>query len=91
MAKVIMTIAPEDGMCFESIMSFKTENYIGIWNNATDEFMLIRQSACRGYFEPYFLEGTYDELRELDDAVYETVEEHITEVFNHSNYTFELN
>lgn len=90
MAKVIMTIAPEDGMCFENIMSFKTESYIGLWNNVIDRFMLMNQSNYNGYFEPYTLEGNYEELIELDEAVYELIDEHITEVFDHSNYKIEL-
>lgn len=90
MAKVIMTIAPEDGMCFDNIMSFKTESYIGLWNNVIDKFMLMNQSIYNGYFEPYVLEGDYEELRDLDEAVYELIDEHIIEVFDHSNYKIEL-
>lgn len=88
MAKVIMTIAPEDGMCFEDIFSFKTENYVGIWDTPCDKFMLIRKSSR--YFEPWYLEGKYESLRELDDDVFELCEEHITEVFNRADYTITL-
>ena len=90
MAKVIMTIAPEDDMCFDNIMSFKTESYIGLWNNVADRFMLMNRSVYSGYFEPYILEENYENLRDLDEAVYELVDEHITEVFDHSNYKIEL-
>lgn len=90
MAKVIMTIAPEDDMCFDNIMSFKTESYIGLWNNVADRFMLMNRSIYNGYFEPYILEENYENLRDLDEAVYELVDEHITEVFDHSNYKIEL-
>ena len=88
MAKVILTIAPEDGMFFEDIMSFKTENYVGIWDNAKGSFMLMRQSGR--YFEPWYLEGNYENLQELDNAVCEECDEHITEVFSGSDYNFEL-
>lgn len=88
MAKVIMVIAPEDGMYFEDICSFKTENYIGIWNDIADKFMLMKKSG--GYFEPWYLDEEYESLRELDDAVYEICEEHITEVFDKPSYTITL-
>ena len=88
MAKVIMTIAPEDDMCFEEIMSFKTENYVGIWDRVADQFILMSESAAS--FEPFYLNGIYDDLKELDDAVYGEVEEHIAEVFDKSNYTITL-
>lgn len=88
MAKVIMTIAPEDGMFFENINSFETENYIGIWDRVRDEFMLLDKTAS--YFEPYYLDGDYKDLRELDEAVYEECEEHITEVFDTSEYKIKL-
>lgn len=88
MAKVIMTIAPEDGMCFEEINSFQTENYIGIFDNAEGNFMLMMKSGR--YFEPWYLEDTYENLRELDDAVFELCDEHITEVFDKSDYSIEL-
>ena len=90
MAKVIVTIAPEDGMCFENILSFKTENYIGIWDNVSEGFVLMRKSAI--YFEPYFIGGyRLEDLKDLDDFVYEKCDEHITEVFDKSDYTIELN
>ena len=88
MAKVIMTIAPEDGMFFENINSFETENYIGIWDRVRDEFVLLDKTAA--YFEPYYLDGDYKDLRELDEAVYEECEEHITEVFDTSKYEIKL-
>ena len=88
MAKVIMTIAPEGKMCFEEILSFKTENYIGIWDNPGDRFVLMKQSER--FFEPWLLESEYVDLADLDNAVYEVCNEHITDVFDTSGYTIEL-
>ena len=93
MAKVIMTIAPEDGMSFDSVMSFKTENHVGIWDSAEEKFMLMPKHEK--YFEPWYLcdlygNGFFEDLKELDEAVYEKCEEHITDVFDRSNYTIEL-
>lgn len=88
MAKVIVTIAPEDGMFFEDILSFETENYIGIWDYGEDRFMTLNKSGK--YFEPKFLKQV-ENLRELDDAVYEEYEEHITDVYDRTDYKIELN
>lgn len=88
MAKVIMTIAPEDGMNFDEMMSFQTENYIGIWDCASEQFALIKKSSK--YFEAWYLPNEYETFKELDDAIYDEVEEHITEVFKESNYTITL-
>lgn len=88
MAKVIMTIAPEDGMMFENILSFKTENYVGLWDRVLDQFILMNKSGVN--FEPFYLNGIYEDLKELDDAVYTECDEHITEVFDRSDYTITL-
>ena len=41
-------------------------------------------------FEPWLLEGTYENLSELDCDVYRLCEEHITDVFDTSGYTIVL-
>lgn len=87
MAKVITTIVADDGMDFDYIMSFKTENYIGIWDNVGGRFVLLDNSGS--YFKLRTLKNC-ENLKELDDAVYAKIEEHILEVFDHSNYTIEL-
>lgn len=88
MAKVIMTIAPEGNMCFEEILSFKTDRHVGIWDSAGERFVLMRQSDM--VFEPWLLDGVYENLSELDSDVYRLCEEHITDVFDTSGYTIIL-
>lgn len=87
MAKVITTIAAEDGMDFYDICSFKTNNYVGIWNETDDTFTLIRKSY--GTFAPAYLNHC-DSLKELDDMVYDNCKEHIEEVFEDGCYTILL-
>ena len=87
MAKVVLTIAADDGMCFEQIMSFKTENHIGIWNCVEECFVLMKQHDI--WFEPWLL-GKSNDLQELDDIVFEKCDEHITEVFDSSTYEIKL-
>lgn len=87
MAKVITTIAAEDGMDFENICSFKTENYIGLWNYVEDCYTLIEKNEIEFY--PHNLSKCTN-LKELDDAVFDRCDEHITDVFDHCTYTIEL-
>lgn len=93
MAKVITTIAAENGMDIGDILSFKTKNYIGIWDNAEEKFALMCKFGA--YFEPWYLDeygsGFFYDLKSLDEVVYKKCEEHIAEVFDKSNYTIELN
>ena len=87
MAKVVLTIAADDGMSFEQIMSFKTENHIGIWNGIEECFVLIKKRDI--WFEPWLLDKCND-LQELDNIVFEKCDEHITEVFDNSIYEIKL-
>lgn len=86
MAKVIKTLAA-DGIDFDDICSFKTENYIGIFDYSDDEFILIRKEGNHVYL--LRLSDCCD-LQDLDDLVYKLCEEHIQEVFDTSDYEFIL-
>lgn len=87
MAKIITTLAAENGMDFNEICSFETENYIGIWCHAHDKFMLVTKSDIEFY--SIFL-NTCKDLKELDDEVCKEINEHILEVYSTSDYTFVL-
>lgn len=87
MAKVIKTIAADNNMEFGDICSFKTENYIGIWNAVKNKYYLLLQS--NGYFA-CFTVPECDSLEKLDSEVFSICQEHIEEVFADSNYTFNL-
>lgn len=87
MAKIITTIAVENGMDIDEICSFETENFIGIWNHANDNFMLILKSDIE--FHPFVVKNC-DDLRELDYQVYEKCGEHIVEAYSTSTYNFEI-
>ena len=87
MAKVIVTIAPENDMFFEDILSFETENHIGIWSYEKDCYVLLCKSGK--FYEPSYLKKC-ENLRELNEAVLEECDEHIEEVFDVCNYTIKL-
>jgi hypothetical protein len=44
MVKLIRTLAPENGMAFEDVLSFETENYVGLWNHVNDTFVIFARS-----------------------------------------------
>lgn len=88
MAKVITTIAPENGMDYSDIACFKTESYIGFWEDGYGKFVLMPQSSH--YFDIHWIDEYPKSLASLDDAVMEEVNEHITEVFDNQRYTIVL-
>lgn len=86
MKKLVRKLVADD-VAFEDVLSFKTESYIGIWNHASDEFVLICPSDCELYIRtlPYCRD-----LQELDDSVCEEIGEHIICVSESSDYEFKL-
>ena len=85
MVKLIRILTPENGMKFHDICSFETENCIGMYNHAEDRFVVMNQ---RGYELHLTTLPACDTLDELDNAVYESCEEHIIGVSESSNYEF---
>ena len=83
MIKLIRTLAPENGMKFEDVLSFETENYVGMYSHTDDSFILFARSD--EYFNPVVLENC-NTLDELDEAVYEECNEHITGVSESCSY-----
>lgn len=88
MAKVITTIAPANGMNYEDITCFKTDGYIGFWEDGYGKFVLMPQSS--GYFDIRWIDEYPKSLAALDDAVMEEVNEHITDVFDNQGYAITL-
>lgn len=88
MAKVITTIAPENGMEYEDILCFKTDNYVGFWEDVYGKFVLMPQVST--YFDVYYIDEYPKNLSDLNDAVMEKINEHITEVFDNANYSIVL-
>ena len=87
MAKVITTIAADNGMSFDDILSFKTENCIGIWDDSSSCFLLVAESDM--VFVPIYLEPC-ESLQELDNMVFEECDEHILHVFDSGAYKLSL-
>lgn len=88
MAKVIKTIAPENGMDYSDIVCFRTENYIGFWEDGYGKFVVLSRTSS--YFNIHWIDEYPKNLAALDDAVMEEINEHITEVFDKQNYSIAL-
>lgn len=86
MAKVITTITAE-GLAFDDICSFVTENCVGIYSHNHNTFVLMQKSSYE--FRCSIL-PVCSNLKELDDAVYAMSDEHIEEVYESSTYEFVL-
>lgn len=86
MAKVITTIVAE-GLAYDRICSFVTENYVGIYCHNHKAFVLMRKNA---YEFRYSILPVCSDLKELDNAVYAASDEHIDEVYESSTYEFVL-
>lgn len=87
MQKVIRKLTPENDMDFEDICSFETESYIGIWDQMKEEYVMFAKSDYE--FCLHQLPPSID-LEELDNKVYDLVQEHIIGVSECSRYTFKI-
>lgn len=87
MQKVIRKLTPENNMGFEDICSFETESYIGIWDHKIGGYVVFAKSDCEFWLHPLPI---CSNLEELDNKVYNLVQEHITGVSECSRYTFKI-
>ena len=87
MIKVTRILAPENGMPTNEINSFETENYYGIWDHNLDRFALIKKKEIE-YSSEHLSKSYYDNLQEIDDEVYELIEERIIGVSDSSSFRF---
>ena len=89
MINVVRTIRPENNMDISDIGSFETESYIGIYHYATTKFALILKSHTA--FEIFFLkEKNFNDLEELNHAVYDIIGENIERVSDSTAYEFKI-
>lgn len=87
MVKLIRTLAPENGMSFRDIYSFRTMNYIGIWNFEAKRFALVAKSGVE--FRAVNLPAC-ESLDDLDFCVYAACNEHIIWVSDKAAYSITL-
>lgn len=88
MAKITRKLEIEAGwISFNDILSFRTENYIGIWDFIGEEFFVFL--ASNSEFNKVVLPPCKT-LEELDDAVHKVTGDHITDVYDGSRYEFNL-
>ena len=88
MINVITTIAPENDLPFDYIQSFKTDNYVGMYDYQSCEYIMMCDRDVQLYLK--HLGDGFESLAELDAAVYNEVEEHIVSVSESSEYQFKI-
>lgn len=87
MINLIRTLTPANGLEFEEICSFETEDFIGIWNHESDRFVLFARDDNE--FHLWTL-PVCENLDRLDQEVYNLVEEHIIGVSDSSTYSITI-
>lgn len=92
MAKIIKTIAIENGMGVDDINSFETENYIGIYDDSHNDFIILSKESGGGFGIDFlgYRYGEFSNFEEFDNAVFKICEEHILEVFKSNSYAITL-
>lgn len=88
MIKVIHTIAPEEDMLFDDILSFETDNYVGMFDYQSHEWIMMERDSDILYLKR--INCCVDNLAQLDKIVYDIVEEHIVSVSDSSAYCFAI-
>ena len=85
MIKVIRTLYPENNISFDDICSFKTENFVGIYEENSCKFIIMPQND---YSFRIKILPQCNTLDELDNTVYYITGERITEVSECSEFEF---
>lgn len=87
MIPTVRKLSASDGTDFESIASFVTKNYVGIWNGPSRSFILLkRYDICLSIC----VLPECNSYEELDELVYKECEEHILSVSESGMYTIFL-
>jgi len=83
MVGIVRTIKPEKEMRFDDILSFETNNFIGIYDHGHCGFTLIAKQDEE--FSSMKIEYASD-LEDLDNQVFASCEEHIIGVSRNNAY-----
>ena len=87
MYEVVRKLSTIEYVPFDEILSFKTTNYIGIFNH--EEYQWILFEIANNELYAYYLHNV-STLDELDDIVYKCCQEHIESVSTSGAYTFNI-
>lgn len=89
MAKIIQTIAIKgEPFEFDDIVSFQTKGYVGLWDFAHDNFIIMPKDDIE--FSLITLSKNITNLYDLDCAVFHSVGQHLTNVYDRAFYTIKL-
>ena len=89
MVGLIRSLSPKNGMSFEDICSFETENFYGIYNHYGDEFLLFAKEDSE--MNLHAIDScNCRSVDELDAETYAICEEHIIGVSTSQKYKFKI-
>lgn len=87
MERVIRKLTTKNDMDITEVSSFETEDYVGIWDEIDDKYVLLRKSG-------FLLSEQYidspENIEKLDEAVHGLCNQHILNVDRHEKYSIKF-
>ena len=87
MIELVHTLAPKEPLDISEVSSFRTATYVGIWDHQHNQYILLPDEE-----ESLFLHTvpSCETYAELDQKVFDEIEEHILSVSDRSDYSITL-
>lgn len=87
MIELVHILAPKEPLDISEVSSFFTKNYVGIWDCRNNQYALMPKE--NGAFYLYLIPHC-ETYNELDQKVFDKIEEHILYVSEGSDYSIML-
>ena len=87
MIELVHTLAPKEPLDVCEVCSFLTATYVGIWDHQHNQYILLPEEEGSLYLHTVPSCNTY---AELDQKVFDEIEEHILSVSDRSDYSITL-
>ncbi len=87
MERVIRKLTTENDMDITEVSSFETEDYVGIWDEIDDKYVLLRKS---GFLLSVQYIDSPENIEKLDETVHGLCNQHILNVCRHEKYSIKF-
>lgn len=87
MERVIRKLTTENDMDITEVSSFETEDYVGIWDEIDDKYVLLRKS---GFLLSVQYIDSPENIEKLDETVHGLCNQHILNVGRHEKYSIKF-
>lgn len=87
MIELVHTIAPKEPLDVLDVCSFLTATYVGIWDHQHNQYILLPNEEELLYLH---IVPSCETYAELDQKVFDEIEEHILSVSDRSDYSITL-